>query len=144
MSRLQQAQTQGIQLPQEQAQATMVQLLMENIGRSVVAEFMTGLNEMVCKRGEIRAASENYLILTDAATGVEIACDMYSLRFVAFCPTDAAQNETTTQEATPEAQAQPETEAPTQPGGVEAVFATARPLTQAAFNYARRKTRRIE
>lgn len=142
MSRLQQ--TQGVQLPQEQTQATMVQLLLKNIGRSVIAEFMTGLNEMICKKGEIRAASENYLILTDANTGAEIACDMYSLRFVTFCPMENTQSETETQEAAPEAQTQPETQSPIPVNGAEAVFATARPLTQAAFNYARRKTRRIE
>lgn len=131
--------TDRIELPTGENSGSMIRLLESNIGRWVTAEFFVGSNSLISKSGILMAVSENYLVLYDDATGTEIACDFYSLRFVTFYPLSerpgaASQaQESQTEGTTTDAQ-----------GIRQNVSAPVCTPTQAAFNYARRKSRRLE
>ena len=108
-------------------------LLESNMGRRVVAEFLIGQDGMAEKTGEIYAVQSDYFLLKDD-NGNYVASDLFSLKFVTFCPgcETAAQSGTA---------AQSETSADS---GASAMVVT--PLRgtapAAALNYAKRKARR--
>lgn len=60
------------------------QLLAANLGKEVVAEFVTGLDEKVRKSGVLTAVRTDYLVLFDDVNLVDIVCDLYSLKFITF------------------------------------------------------------
>ena len=103
------------------------------MGRRVVAEFLIGQDGMAEKTGEIYAVQSDYFLLKDD-NGNYVASDLFSLKFVTFCPgcETAAQSGTA---------AQSETSADS---GASAMVVT--PLRSAApaaaLNYAKRKARR--
>ena len=122
----------SVQLPQGENSGSMIRLLQANLGRQVAAEFWVGSYEIIVKCGILTAVSENYLILYDTESQTDIVCDFYSLRFVTFCTAGAR---TDAGETLPEASAPVET---------QAVSAATRPHAQAALNYTRRKSRKLE
>ncbi len=132
MSEIQQTQAGYLQIPAGE-NATMARLLSANLGREVVAEFLVGTDDIVRKAGILYAASAEYMVLYDDVNLTNIACYLPSLRFVTFYlsgtrPDTSGQNTASRQAAQQEAETR---------GGV-------RPQTQAAFNYAKRKTRKLD
>ncbi|HOV69541.1 MAG TPA: hypothetical protein PLZ84_04400 [Clostridia bacterium] len=59
--------------------------LAANIGRTVRAEFVIG-NAYIDKAGRLISVGTNYFILEEAGTGVQIMCDLYSVKFVNILP----------------------------------------------------------
>lgn len=130
-----------IQLPEATGadSGSMRQILAQNLGREVVAEFLIGTDEIVRKSGTLYAAEEEYIVLADDMNLTEIVCSMPSLRFVTFYLPGARPDANGSavgdrRDGQARGSAQP---APSAAG-------TARAQTQAAFNYARRKTRKLE
>ena len=105
-------------------------LLESNVGRRVVAEFLIGQDGMAEKTGEIYAVQSDYFLLKDDH-GNYVASDLFSLKFVTFCPGCSTSSGTQTQSETAE-------------NGASAMVVT--PLRSAApaaaLNYAKRKARR--
>ena len=129
----------GIQLPDVTGSGTMAQLLAGNVGRRVEAEFWVGSNAVEKKSGVLAAASDQYIVLYDPETGGDVVCEFYSLRFMHFLPDNAVHSPAQERENAGES---PETDAEiTQ--SVRPVSAPAR-VSQAAFNYARRKCQKLE
>lgn len=130
----------GVQLPQGENSGSMIRLLQANLGRQVAAEFWVGTYEIIVKRGILTAVSENYLILYDDENQTDIVCDFYSLRFVTFCAagarTDAGESGGTAETASADTSASS--------AGAQAASAMLRPHAQAALNYTRRKSRKLE
>ena len=129
----------NVQLPQGENSGSMIRLLQANLGRQVAAEFWVGSYEIIVKCGILTAVSENYLILYDAENQTDIVCDFYSLRFLTFCAAGARNGagESGESSETPS----PDTSAS---AGTQTVSAIPRPRAQAALNYTRRKTRKLE
>lgn len=129
----------SVQLPQGENSGSMIRLLQANLGRQVAAEFWVGSYEIIVKCGILTAVSENYLILYDTESQTDIVCDFYSLRFVTFCTagarTDAGETTDAAQTTPPEASTSI---------GTQAASAATRPHAQAALNYTRRKSRKLE
>ncbi|MCI5956950.1 MAG: hypothetical protein MRZ54_08190 [Clostridiales bacterium] len=129
----------SVQLPQGENSGSMIRLLQTNLGRQVTAEFWVGSYEIIVKCGILTAVSENYLILYDTESQTDIVCDFYSLRFVTFCAagarTDAGETADAAQTTLPEAST---------PIGMQAFSTATRPHAQAALNYTRRKSRKLE
>lgn len=105
-------------------------LLESNVGRRVAAEFLIGQDGMAEKTGEIYAVQSDYFLLKDD-NGNYVACDLFSLKFVTFCPGCGTGSGTQTQSETAENGAAAMTVTP---------LRTAAPA--AALNYAKRKARR--
>lgn len=118
------------------------ELLELNRGRRVTAEFLLGENMAVTKAGVIYAVQPDYLILTDDY-GNYVAADLYSLRFVTFCPdciTAQAERDT----AEEPAKIQPEDLEGNAEQAAAKLQAARTAASLAALNYAKRKARRLE
>lgn len=121
------------------------QILSENIGAYVICEFLVGTNTIVGRQGILEFVGPNYLVLHDDTCQAHIIGDLAALRFVTICFGEEGENGTAAPETaagqTAQDQAAP---APTPPtlSGTQMVSANARTHSQAAFNYAKRKTRR--
>lgn len=131
------------------------QLLELNLGRRVTAEFLVGLDETAVKTGTLYAVTNDYFILNDDY-GNYVAADLYSLKFLTFCPAcvpvdssgDAQPAEQPIQQAAPQSVTDAEhsdktgeTTAAT-PANPTARLST--PASMAALNYAKRKARRLD
>lgn len=130
-----------IALPDGENSDSMIRLLEGNIGRRVMAEFFVGTDTLILKSGILSAVSENYLVLYDDEAGTDIACDFYSLRFVTFYPLRERSDEA---DQAPEEQTE---QTPLNAQTIRGVQNVSTPMctpTQAAFNYAKRKSRRLE
>lgn len=112
--------------PTEQGNAgSLLRLLSNNLGKEVTGEFMVGVEEIVYKSGTLRAVNTDYLVI--ATPRAEVVCDLYSLRFMTFYLPGVS----------PDSNVSPAENAPS-------VGQTGRTHAQAAFNYAKRKTRKLE
>lgn len=114
-------------------------LLVQNIGSYVVAELWYGGSYLQRRCGLLTSVGADYFLLEDEANGQQIAAGLSALRIITFCeqrpmPIETAQTEE-------EAAAQQEQRTLEQ---YSATQAKARPHSQAAFNYAKRKTRRLD
>ena len=117
-------------------EGTMRNLLAENLGREVVAEFLVGMDTTERKSGILYAVSDEYIVLYDDVNLVDIVCDRYSLRFISFYLPGARPG---LNEPVPLPSAQ------TKQAPASAVLAArARQPTQAAFHYARSRTQKLE
>ena len=128
---------------------SVLQILSENIGAYVICEFLVGTNTIVGRQGILEFVGPNYIVLHDDACQTHIICDAAALRFVSICFGDEEGHSVATPEAaarqTPSDGAAPAptpTPAPRTLSGTQMVSATQRTPSQAAFNYAKRKTRR--
>ena len=62
------------------------QLLASSKGRFVVCSFLIGTNHITTLSGYLVNVGPNYFILRNPCNGVEITCDIYSLKFVSVYP----------------------------------------------------------
>lgn len=59
-------------------------LLKANLGKEAVAEFVVGMDEVERKAGTLYAVNTDYMVLFDDVNLVDIVCDVYSLKFITF------------------------------------------------------------
>lgn len=86
--------TGGINVPEEPAaefdtpgmQGSMQQLLSENLGKYVMADFLIGVSNIVRRVGILYSVGRGFVVLYDENTHVFDVCDIFSLKFVAFFP----------------------------------------------------------
>lgn len=84
----------GITLPEESAetfdtpglQGSMQQLLAENLGKFVLADFLVGVSSIVRRVGILYSVGRSFLVLYQEEYHVFQVCDIFSLKFVSFFP----------------------------------------------------------
>lgn len=84
----------GINVPAEPAmefetpgmQGSMQQLLSENLGKYVMADFLIGVSNIVRRIGILYSVGRGFLVLYDDNSHTFDVCDIFSLKFVAFFP----------------------------------------------------------
>ena len=84
----------GINVPEEPAsefdtpgmQGSMQQLLSENLGKYVMADFLIGVSNIVRRVGILYSVGRGFLVLYDEDNHNFNVCDIFSLKFVAFFP----------------------------------------------------------
>lgn len=84
----------GINVPAEPAmefetpgmQGSMQQLLSENLGKYVMADFLIGVSNIVRRIGVLYSVGRGFLVLYDDNSHTFDVCDIFSLKFVAFFP----------------------------------------------------------
>jgi len=119
------------QIPSDEANATLTRILQANAGLRVAAEFVIGTEETATRTGILTSATSEYLVLQDPDSQTSTVCDVRTLQFVRFFPPQAGAS---VDEIPP---------VPNAPS-VQPVSAGYRSQSQAAFNYARRKSQRLE
>lgn len=82
----------GLNMPPQESfdtpalQGTMQQLLSENLGKFVIADFLIGVSLLVRRVGTLYSVGRGYLVLyLDQYKAFEV-CDMFSLKFATFFP----------------------------------------------------------
>ena len=86
--------TAGINVPEEPSaefdtpgmQGSMQQLLSENLGKYVMADFLIGVSSIVRRVGILYSVGRGFLVLYDENFHNFDVCDIFSLKFVAFFP----------------------------------------------------------
>ena len=145
-------------------------LLDANLGKEVVAEFVVGADEAVRKAGTLYAVNTDYMVLYDDVNLVDVACDLYSLKFISFYlpgtrpdlsrvgngTNSAPSGNNSGRSSAPEVKSSGEDSSGSNDGnksggakgtsagnssGSSAVILAARKPSQAAFNYTKRKIR---
>lgn len=119
------------QIPSDEANATLTRILQANVGLRAAAEFVIGTEEMVMRTGILISASPEYLVLQDPDSQISTVCDVRTLQFIRFFPAQSGALD----EGAPPAQNAP---------SVQPVGNGYPSQSQAAFNYARRKSQRLE
>lgn len=84
----------SINVPEEPAsdfdtpgmQGSMQQLLSENLGKYVMADFLIGVSSIVRRVGILYSVGRGFLVLYDEENHNFNVCDIFSLKFVAFFP----------------------------------------------------------
>lgn len=67
-------------------QGTMQQLLSENLGRFVIADFLVGVSTLVRRVGVLYSVGRGFIVLyLDEFKAFQV-CDIFSLKFVTFYP----------------------------------------------------------
>lgn len=67
-------------------QGSMQQLLSENLGKYVMADFLIGVSNIVRRVGILYSVGRGFLVLYDEENHNFNVCDIFSLKFVAFFP----------------------------------------------------------
>lgn len=67
-------------------QGSMQQLLSENLGKYVMADFLIGVSSIVRRVGILYSVGRGFLVLYDENFHNFDVCDIFSLKFVAFFP----------------------------------------------------------
>lgn len=119
------------QIPSDEGNATLTRILQANAGQRVAAEFVIGTEETATRTGILTSATPEYLVLQDPDSQTSTVCDVRTLQFIRFFPPQSGASA----EGTPPAQNTP---------SVQPVGSGYRSQSQAAFNYARRKSQRLE
>lgn len=65
---------------------SMQQVLSENLGRYVVADFLVGVNAIVRRVGILYSVDRSFLVLYEEVTRSYQVCDIFSVKFVSFFP----------------------------------------------------------
>lgn len=120
------------------------ELLELNLGRRVTAEFLVGLDETVVKTGTLYAVENDYFVLNDDY-GNYVAADLYSLKFLTFCPNCVPAGGGG--DVQPAVQPAADQEKAGESAAATPVSPSARvqnPTAMAALNYAKRKARRLD
>lgn len=120
-----------IQIPQGEAGATILQVLQANIGMEVSVDYVIGGSCVSTQGGTLYAATAQYIALYDAESGAYALSPLNSAQTIRFLPGGAQ---------TPAAEA-PQANTTS---GVQPVNGGYRAQAHAAFNYAKRKSQRIE
>lgn len=84
----------GINLPPESSmafetagmQGSMQQLLSENLGKFVLADFLVGVSNIVRRVGILYSVGRSYLVLYLEEYHTFQVCDIFSLKFISFFP----------------------------------------------------------
>lgn len=84
----------GINLPPESSmtfetagmQGSMQQLLSENLGKFVLADFLVGVSNIVRRVGILYSVGRSFLVLYLEAYHTFQVCDIFSLKFISFFP----------------------------------------------------------
>lgn len=84
----------GINLPPESAasfdtagmQGSMQQLLSENLGKFVLADFLVGVSNIVRRVGILYSVGRSFLVLYLETYHTFQVCDIFSLKFISFFP----------------------------------------------------------
>lgn len=84
----------GINLPPESPatfdtagmQGSMQQLLSENLGKFVLADFLVGVSNIVRRVGILYSVGRSFLVLYQEEYHVFQVCDIFSLKFISFFP----------------------------------------------------------
>lgn len=84
----------GINVPAEPAgefdtpgmQGSMQQLLSENLGKFVMADFLIGVSSIVRRVGILYSVGRGFLVIYNEDYHTFQVCDIFSLKFVAFFP----------------------------------------------------------
>jgi hypothetical protein len=69
-------------MPAAQDMSYLSGYLSQNIGKSVLAEFVVGTNSFLDKSGVLRSVGANYFVLEDFFSHALTVCDLYSVKFV--------------------------------------------------------------
>ena len=67
-------------------QGSMQQLLSENLGKYVMADFLIGVSNIVRRIGILYSVGRGFLVLYDDNSHTFDVCDIFSLKFAAFFP----------------------------------------------------------
>lgn len=67
-------------------QGSMQQLLSENLGKFVLADFLVGVSSIVRRVGILYSVGRSFLVLYQEEYHVFQVCDIFSLKFVSFFP----------------------------------------------------------
>ncbi len=67
-------------------QGSMQQLLSENLGKFVIADFLIGISTIVRRVGVIYSVGTGFVVLYLESQKAFQVCDIFSLKFVAFFP----------------------------------------------------------
>lgn len=86
--------TGGINVPTEPAaefdtpgmQGSMQQILSENLGKYMMADFLIGVSNIVRRVGILYSVGRGFLVLYDENSHTFDVCDIFSLKFAAFFP----------------------------------------------------------
>ena len=84
----------GINVPAEPSaefdtpgmQGSMQQLLSENLGKYVMADFLIGVSSIVRRVGILYSVGRGFVVLYDESTHAFEVCDIFSLKFATFFP----------------------------------------------------------
>lgn len=84
----------GINLPPEPPsefetpgmQGSMQQLLSENLGKFVLADFLVGVSNIVRRVGILYSVGRGFLVIYSEAYHAFQVCDIFSLKFISFFP----------------------------------------------------------
>jgi hypothetical protein len=68
----------------EEMRGSMQQMLADNIGEYVVAEFLIGTERIMRKQGILYSVGVSYVTLYDDMVNNFIVCDIFSIKFVYF------------------------------------------------------------
>lgn len=84
----------GINVPAEPAaeldtpgmQGSMQQILSENLGKYIMADFLIGVSSIVRRVGILYSVGRGFLVLYEETTHTFDVCDIFSLKFATFFP----------------------------------------------------------
>lgn len=84
----------GINVPAEPApeldtpgmQGSMQQILSENLGKYIMADFLIGVSNIVRRVGILYSVGRGFLVLYEETTHTFDVCDIFSLKFATFFP----------------------------------------------------------
>lgn len=117
------------QVPQGEAGETLAQVLQANLGMEVSVDSAVGQSCITTQSGLLFAASAQYIVLYDPETGGYLLLTFDTVQAVHFLPGGAQT---------------PAAEAPNTTGSAVQPVAAYRTQAQAAFQYAKRLSQRIE
>lgn len=124
----------------EALQGSMQQILSENLGRYVVCEFLIGTQTTEERQGYLYSVGISFIVLNDVLNDVYVVCDIFSIKFVTFLQLEDYPNvDRGAQTETVPTQGRVALPASTLQGAPAG--AGARQARQAAFNYAKRKSK---
>lgn len=121
----------------EALQGSMQQILSENLGKYVVCEFLIGTQNLVQRQGYLYSVGISFIVLNDVLNDEYIVCDIFAIKFVTFLLPEDYPN---VRDETPVAPTAISVGRQAQPAAAP-VRANNRQAQQAAFNYAKRKSR---
>ncbi len=73
---------------EEVYRGSLAAILNQNLGVYVECDFLIGTNNIVRKDGVLYAVGNNFVTLYQEADDRYVMCDLYSLKFVTFYPTN--------------------------------------------------------
>ncbi len=76
-------------LAEETYRGSIQQILSENTGKRVVVDFLVGSSNIVRKEGILYMVGVSYIVLYDDRNGTYTVCNLYSIEFTTFLPSNS-------------------------------------------------------